>query len=166
MEQRFSFFSCEQGGKVRRSSFSWEWDFCLQEGFYTLFCLFSSFPESSVDASSRKTRNYILISFSPYPSSRVGNAAFGSWKYSARKKQNESQSAPCCVPMNINPLYHSSWPVTDVRGENKTRAAVAVTDRLCTVFFPLKSCCASLFPNLIFQPDFTLLSPFAIPSVA
>lgn len=31
--------------------------------------------------------------------------------------------------------------------------------------FPQKSRCASLFPNLIFQPDLTLLSPFAIPSV-
>lgn len=47
---------------------------------------FSSFPESSVDVSSRKTRNYILIPFSPYPSSRVGNAAFGSWKILSKKE--------------------------------------------------------------------------------
>lgn len=76
-----------------------------KKDFTLCFAFFSPFPESSVGVSSRTIRNYILIPFSPYPSSRVGNAAFGSWKYSARKRQNESQSAPCCcVPMNINAL--------------------------------------------------------------
>lgn len=40
---------------------------------------------------------------------------------------------------------------------------MAGTGRLCEVFFPLKSCYASLFPNLVFQPEFTLLSPLCHP---
>lgn len=57
------------------NSFSWEQDFCLQSGFYTLFFLFTPFPKTTVDASSSRTADCIVIPSHPYRSSRVGNCS-------------------------------------------------------------------------------------------